>query len=77
MGRIDVDHMAGKEPVEQHAECGHVLLDGRRRHLGLQVLDETADMERLDTRKLIDVSAAAPGSEAASGVHIPGGYGRC
>jgi hypothetical protein len=70
MGRIDVDHMPGDEPVEQHAERGQVLLDGRRRHLGLQVLNESGNMERLDDGKLVEVSLSAPGAEAPGGVHI-------
>jgi hypothetical protein len=36
MGRIDVNYMPGDELVQQHAERGQVLLDGRRRHLALQ-----------------------------------------
>jgi|SRR5271165_2115486 len=70
MGGIDIDHVAGDKPVEQNAERGQVLLDGRRRNHGLQVLDESGDMERLDAGKLIDVFAAAPGGEAPGGVHI-------
>ena len=70
MGRIDVDYMAGDEPVQQHAERSQVLLDGRRRHLGLQVLNESGNMERLDAGKLVEVSLSAPGGESSGGVHI-------
>jgi hypothetical protein len=52
---VDVDDTADNEPVEQHSQRGQVLFDGRRRHLGFQVLDESGDVERLDARKLIDV----------------------
>jgi hypothetical protein len=70
MGRIDVDDMPGDEPVQQHAERSQVLLDGRRRHLGLQVLNESGNMERLDAGKLVEVSLSAPGGESSGGVHI-------
>jgi hypothetical protein len=47
-----------------------VLLDGRRRDLGLKILDEGGDMERLHRREFIDGLAGAPGGEAPGGVHI-------
>jgi hypothetical protein len=70
MGRVNVDDMIDNEPVEQHADRGQVLLDGRRRDLGLKILDERGDMERLHRREFIDALAGAPGSEAPVGVHI-------
>jgi hypothetical protein len=69
VGWIDVNYMADKEPVEQHAEHRQVLFDDRRRQFGLQVLDESGNMERLDIGKLIDVFKTAPGRKAARGVH--------
>jgi hypothetical protein len=48
MGRIGFDHMAGHEPVEQHANRGQVLVNGWGREFVLQVVDEGRDMERLD-----------------------------
>ena len=47
-----------------------VLLDGRRRDLGLKILDEGGDMERLHRREFIDGLAGAPSGEAPGGVHI-------
>jgi hypothetical protein len=47
-----------------------VLLDGRRRHLGLQILNESGNMERLDAGKLVEVSLSAPGGESSGSVHI-------
>jgi hypothetical protein len=70
VGRIDVDDMARNEPVEQHAERRQVLLDGRRRNFGLQILDESGDMERLDAGKIIEIFLRAPGGETPGGVHI-------
>jgi hypothetical protein len=70
VGRVDVDHMPGDKPVEQHAKRGQVLLDGGRREFVLQVFNESGDMERLDARELVDVLARAPGGEAPGGVHI-------
>ena len=69
MGRVDVDDMAGDKPVEQHAQRGQVLLDGRRRKLGLQILDEGGDMERLDAASS-SISSGAPGGEAPGGIHV-------
>jgi len=68
VGRIDVDHMAGNQPVEQHAQRGQVLLDGRRRHLGFQILDESRDVERLNVGNLIDVFTVASGGKVPGGV---------
>jgi hypothetical protein len=68
MGRIDVDDMPGDEPVQQHAERGQMLLDGRRRHLGLQVLNESGNVKRLDAGKLVEVSLSAPGGKSSGGV---------
>jgi hypothetical protein len=70
MGRVDVDHMAGHEPVKEHAERGQVLLDGRRRDVGLKILDEGGDMERLHRHKFVDALTSAPGGETPGGVHI-------
>jgi hypothetical protein len=55
---------------------GQVLLDGRRRHLGLQVLNESGNMERLDAGKLVEVSLSAPGGKSSGGVRSQS-LGRC
>jgi hypothetical protein len=47
-----------------------MLLDGRRRDLGLKILDEGGNMQRLHRREFIDALAGAPGGEAPGGVHI-------
>jgi hypothetical protein len=70
VGRIDVDDVAGDEPVEQHAYRGQVLLGGRGRDLGLKVLDEGGDMERLHRCEFIDAFAGASSGEAPGGVQI-------
>jgi len=70
MGRIDVDDVPGNKPVEQHAERGQVLLDGRWREIVLQVFNESGHMERLDARKLVDVFLRAPGGKAARGIKV-------
>ena len=55
MRGFNVDDVAGHKPVKEHAQRGQVLLDGRRRQLVLEILDESCDMKRLDALKRIDV----------------------
>jgi hypothetical protein len=45
--------VAGREPVEEHANRGQVLLDGRRRKLVLKVVYENGNMERLNLREVV------------------------
>jgi hypothetical protein len=40
-------HLAGHQPVEQHANTGEVLLDRGRRHFSCEVFDISGDMHRL------------------------------
>jgi hypothetical protein len=68
--RADFDDVAGEQPVEQHSQRGEVLLDGRRRELALQLLDEGRDVDRLHRGELIEATSLAPRSEAARGVEI-------
>ena len=41
--RVHRKNLADDEPVEQHPDCGQVLLDRRRRARGLQFLDVGGD----------------------------------
>ena len=71
MRGIGSDHLAGDEPVEQHADRGEVLLYGRL----LEVLAEPADIggnvHRLDIDQLLDILAPiAPGEEAPAGMQV-------
>ena len=47
MGGIDIEDMAGDQPVKQHAQGGQVLLHRGRREFALQLLDEGSDVDRL------------------------------
>ena len=67
MRRIDRQHLADDEPVEQHAHRGEVLLDGRLGGGVLQRLDIGRDMQRLDIDELGDAALFEPGEERACG----------
>ena len=50
------------QPIKQHPDRGELLLDRRRRDLGLQLLDIGADIMRPDRRRH-QASVFAPGEE--------------
>jgi hypothetical protein len=62
--------MSGHKPVEEHADRRQVLLDGGRRELVLQIVNESRDMERLDLRELVKVFGSAPVGKAAGRVNV-------
>ena len=66
MRRIDREHLADDQPVEQHAHGGEVLLDGRLGGGFLQRLDIGRDMQRLDIDQLGDAALFEPGEERAA-----------
>jgi len=47
MRRIGGDHLAGDEPVKQHADRGEVLLDGRLLEFLPETSNVSGDMHRL------------------------------
>lgn len=53
MCRIDFENVAGHQSVEQHAESGQVLLDGRGGKVLFEGFQETRHMDRIDGRKLL------------------------
>ena len=57
------------QPIEQHPDCGELLLDRRRRDLGLQLLDIGADIMRPDRRRR-QAAILAPGEEPAARASI-------
>jgi hypothetical protein len=76
MRRVDREDLADDEPIEQHADRGKVLFDGRpgRRALfhcriagvgHLQRFDIRSDMERLDIDEPADAVLIEPGEERA------------
>jgi hypothetical protein len=70
MRRIDLEHITGHQPVEQHAEGRQVLLDNGRREPALQLLDEGRDVERLHLSELVQAARLAPGRETPGGVEV-------
>src|SRR4051794_34884457 len=60
MRRVGRDHLAGDQPVEQHADGGEVLLYRRLRHRLLQALDVGRDMHRFDIDDVADLMLIAP-----------------
>ena len=69
-GRIDGDDMAGDQPVEQHADGGQVLLDGRLLGILAWGLDVGGDVQRLDVGELAELVPVAPGEELADGMRV-------
>jgi hypothetical protein len=74
MRRVDGEDLADDQPVEQHADRGQVLLDGRLGRCALfhgrtpgvahlQRLQIRGDMERLDIRELADAVLLEPEEE--------------
>ena len=70
MGGIGCDDLADDQPVEQHADGGEVLLDGRLLEVLAERLDVGRDMHRLDVGELAELVALAPGEEAPAGVEV-------
>jgi hypothetical protein len=65
VGRVGGQHLADDEPVEQMADGGQVLLDGRLGGRGLQRLDVGRDVDRLDIGDLGQAISFEPGEERA------------
>ena len=53
----------GHQPVEQHADAGEVLLDGRRGAFPAQLLDIGGDMHRLHVGERVMPLLLAPAQE--------------
>jgi hypothetical protein len=66
-GGIGGEDAAGDEPIEQHADGGEVLLDGRLRHSLLERLYIGGDVERLDIDQRDDPGGVEPGEEVRDG----------
>jgi len=67
--RVSGHHLAGDEPVEQHAHGGELLLDARRRMGLLERLYISGDIERPD-RGQRQPAILAPGEELAAGPRV-------
>jgi hypothetical protein len=48
MRRVDRNHLAGDQPIEQHADTGEMLLDRRSRYTSAELLYISGDMDGLD-----------------------------
>lgn len=69
-GRVDSDHLAGDQPVEEVADCGELLLDGGRgNHLPLR-LDPGGHVQRLHCGEGRRSGRFAPGEKLACGSHV-------
>ena len=64
--------MPGDEPVEQHADRGEVLLDGRGAVAAAENLDIGGDVMRAHRRKRRDALGIEPGEERAHGDGVGG-----
>jgi hypothetical protein len=69
-GGIAGEDSAGDQPIEQHADGGEVLLDGRLRHSLLERLYIGGDVERLDIDQPDDPGGIEPGEEVRDGAVI-------
>ena len=72
MSRVDRDHLADDEPVEQHAHRGEVLFDSRLLMRRADRLEIRADVERLDLDQIGNAMRLAPGEEARAGAAVGG-----
>jgi len=64
--------LAGNQPVEQHANAGEMLFDGRGRVFGLQPFDVGGDVDRLDLAERGDPLPFAPAQKHAGGAGVGG-----
>ena len=69
-GRVDRHHLAGHQPVEQVADRGQALLDGRRGELARLRLDPGRDVQRPHGGERRHAMALAPGEEVAHGAAV-------
>src|SRR5690349_1713993 len=60
MGRIGWNHLACNEPVEEHADAGEMLLDGRCRVITLQRLYVGRNVEWLELAQVCNPAFFAP-----------------
>jgi len=72
MGRVQCDHLADDEPIEQQAHRGEVLFDGRLLMRRPERLEIRADMEWLDLNQILDPLGVAPGEEVRAGAAVGG-----
>ena len=70
VGRVQLQDLAGHQPVKQNAKRRQVLLDGGRGELALQVLNESGDVDRLHLGEPADAVILAPGRKAAGGIQV-------
>jgi hypothetical protein len=70
MRRVNRTHPASHEPVEQHADAGEMLLDGRRRHAPAELLYISGDIDRRDFIEPTDPLLLAPVEKFTGGAAI-------
>ena len=69
-GRVDRHHLAGHQPVEQVADRGQALLDGRRGELARLRLDPGRDVQRPHGSERRHAMRLAPGEELGHGAAV-------
>src|SRR5438552_6505734 len=70
MRGVDRYHLAVDKPIEQVAQRGQPLLDGRRGQFARSRLNPSCNMDRLDAGDRRDASVAAPGQEFRRGAVV-------
>ena len=70
LGRVQLQDLAGHQPVKQDAKRRQALFDGGRGQLALQVLNESSDVDRLHLGELTDAVMLTPSRKAAGGIEV-------
>src|SRR6266851_6045770 len=72
MRRVNRNHLAGHQPVEQHADTSEMLLDRGRLHALAQALDVLSDVDRLDLIERADPAHVAPAQKRGGRAPVRG-----
>ena len=56
VGRVDVDDLAGHQPLEEHADGGELLLHRGLGVIGLKMLDVASDPDGFDGSQVVDAA---------------------
>jgi hypothetical protein len=64
------ENLPDDEIIEQHADRGEMLLDGRLFEFARHRLDPGPDMDRLDRGQLVETVGVAPAEEVLTGALI-------
>ena len=70
MRGVGLQDVTGDQPVEQHPDCGQVLLDGGLRVGAAELLDVGGHVHRRHSGKVVQTSLRAPGCEGLDGLEV-------